>query len=265
MTSKATNAASTAGNRSVIFCAVQRTGSTMIVDDLANILGAPYFDTEFLYREGLERKRRRSWDDLWEATLAQSAIHGVVVNKVMFHYVPYISALMTGGKVTKRPPVYNFSPAQFDPFYAFFRNSIWVYIERRDLFAQAVSMYFAETTQLWEMTAGGAEKERAAQPRIPYDRVELMRYVKSFAAEAAGWQEFFTHYGVEPIRLTYEDAVTSYPAYLDGVIAAMGVTRVGPAPPRRLVKLGDTVNERYARTLRHQVLDHPILRAIVKP
>jgi hypothetical protein len=236
----------------------------MIVDDLANILGAPYFDAEFLYREGLARKRR-SWEELWEATCAQSAIHGLVVNKVMFHYVPYISTLMTGGAITKRPPVYDFSPAQFDPFYAFFRSSIWVYIERLDIFAQAVSMYFAEKTQLWEITEEEAGKERAAQPRIPYDRVELMRYVKSFAAEAAGWQKFFAHYGVEPIRLTYEDAVASYPAYLDAVMSAMGVTPVGPAPPRRLVKLGDTVNERYARTLRHQVLDHPILRAIVNP
>jgi LPS sulfotransferase NodH len=253
-----------AGERSIVVCAIQRTGSTVVIDDLANLAGDYPFDTEYLYRKTVLERDRESWDEIWQTVGKHCHIADFHVNKVMFHYTSYIATVMAGGTVTRKRPIYEFVPEQFDPFYTFFKDSIWVYIEREDIFAQAVSMYFAETIQLWEHRPAKMDKV-PERPRVPYDRPRLMQLVRSFAAECAGWEKFFAHYGIDPIRIRYEDTVSDYPGYLNELAAAMKLTPVQPAPPRRMLKVGDATNERFARTLRGDVKNHPILRSILNP
>ncbi len=254
----------TAGKRSIVFCASQRTGSTLIADDLSNLCGGGPLNSELLYVELLRSEISQSWQGVWKSVLKSNRVRGFVINKVMFHYVPYISTAILGGKITKRPPIYAFSPEQFGPFFEFFRDSIWIYVQRRDIFSQAVSMYFAEMTDRWEVRPWKTEDQRRPAPHLPYDRTRLMQYVRAFALENTEWQKFFVHYGIEPVRVAYEDAVENYPAYLDEVMMKMQLTR-SRVRPRRLVKLGDATNDRFARSLRRDVFDHPILRSIVTP
>lgn len=252
-----------AGKRSIVFCATQRTGSAVITDDLSNVCGAESFNSEMLYGELLRGDVRLPWDEVWKIAKARCKVRGYTVSKVMFHYVPYLATVIAGGTLDKTPPIYKFSPARCDAFHEFFRDSLWVHIHRQDIFSQAVSMYFAQMTKRWEIRPWREEDTAPREiPWIPYDRPRLMRLVHAFALENAGWESFFTHYGIEPVRVEYEDALGNYPTYLDEVLARMRVKQA-KAPPRRMIKLGDATNLRYANALRRDVLDHPILRSMV--
>jgi LPS sulfotransferase NodH len=251
-----------AGNRSIVFCATQRTGSAVITDDLSNLCGGRPFNSEFLYGQLVRGEKHPPWESVWKTAARRCRVKGYVVSKVMFHYLPYLATAISGRTVSKTPPIYTFAPERCDAFYEFFRESTWVHIRRRDIFSQAVSMYFAEMTKLWEIRPWRMEQVPREAPWVPYDRTRLMRYVRAFATENAGWREFFTHYGIVPIQVDYEDAIDNYPAYLDPVLATMGVKRT-KVPERRMIKLGNATNARYANALRRDVMDHPILRSMV--
>jgi LPS sulfotransferase NodH len=242
--------------RYLILCATQRTGSTMMLDDLLNVAGRWGADGEILRNALFTTNVAKAypvpdWAAAWSLARSKNRVQHVIVLKVMFHYVAYLDAAIRGALPARRPPVPDFTPERFDAFHEFFRDAIWVSIERRDVFAQAVSMYLAEATQLWEIKAASPPQPGAMRPP-PYDRERLEVYLRAFTRERAQWPQFFAHYGITPLRLTYEDAVDNYPRYLDEVFAATSLKRAPTVPERRFVKVGSVINEQYARRLRDE-------------
>ncbi len=229
----------------------------MMLDDLLNIAGRWGADGEILRNALLITDPSRSypvlnWDAAWDIAREKNKVQDFIVLKVMFHYTPYLSAAIRGELPARHPPIPTFKPELFDAFHNFFQDAIWVWVERRDVFAQAVSMYLAETTKLWEIRRDNAPPTLEARPHPPYDREKLLGYLRQFVAERAQWPHFFDHYKVSPLRLTYENAVDNYPGYLDEVFAATGLGRAGKISERRLVKVGDATNDYYAKLLREE-------------
>ena len=246
----------------ITLCASQRTGSTMVFDDLRHLTGHPPCDSERLYRRIVAEKTAEPWETVWADVCEYSNTAGFVVNKFMFHYTPQISSFIAGKPVTKAEKFLEFKPELFYDFYQFFRDSIWVYIERRDVFAQAVSMYCAEVTSLWEVYAGAPARTPLLRAEVAYDGVRLRKYLRQFLAERAQWQRFFDHYRIVPLRIAYEDAAARYPAYLDELLARAGVQVRPPVPERRLIKVGTGLNTAYADTLRAEVLAELYAKAL---
>jgi len=236
--------------RYVVFCATQRTGSTLIYDDIRNLMGYPITDSERLYIEVIRGRSTKPWVEIIEGLRADNSVHDLVMAKVMFHYTPYLSAAIAGLAIGETPPIYRFESAEFDPFYNFFRDAIWVYIGRNDVYSQAVSMYFAETTDVWHRWEISAETDSAFTPRGAYDRARMLRYLENLMTERDCWQLFFNCYGITPIRLSYEDAISGYPAYLDEFLSVAGLSPQSPPPSRRMAKVGDAMNAEFARLLR---------------
>jgi LPS sulfotransferase NodH len=237
-------------DRYVIFCATQRTGSTLIFDDVRNLMGCPVTASELLYLEVFRRQPAKPWAAIIEHLRRENRVQDLVMAKVMFHYTPYLSAAIDGIAIEDRPPVYRFEPELFDSFRNFFRDAIWVHISRQDVYAQAVSIYFAEATNLWHQWKAGAEVVAAGTERRTYDRTRLLRYLENLLIERACWQVFFEHYGISPLCLSYEDAVVSYPGYLNELLMVTGLRPIAPTPDRRMVKVGDATNTEFARLLR---------------
>jgi LPS sulfotransferase NodH len=234
----------TAG-RTIVFCATQRTGSTMMFDDLCRVMGEPYGLSEDLYDHIVKRKTRLSWPHLWADVSARNMVAGFACIKIMFHYTPKIAAFIAGTSVP-RGRCLAFQPALFDPFAAFFREAVWVHVTRQDVHAQAVSMYLAEATSHWHSYA--FEPPRA-EPEIPYDYPRLRRYFDDFVLEGAQWGHFFGHYGITPVVLDYAAAAADYPAYLAPLLATTGLKMRQPGAKRRMVKVGSTLQAEYAQRL----------------
>lgn len=234
----------------VIFCAIQRTGSALMVDDIWNLAGGQIPNGERLYGEILRELPGKPWPEAWTALRQHSRLQHLVMDKVMFHYTPHISSVIAGKVLTRKPPVFTFEPALFDAFHDFFRHALWVSIDRRDIYAQAVSIFFAEQTKIWEIRDAQQRRPEELTQAVVYDRERLVRHVRAFAAERAEWERFYAHYGITPLRLFYEDAVENYPHYLDAFFAGTGLNRISPPPGRRLHKVGDATNRQFSERLR---------------
>jgi LPS sulfotransferase NodH len=237
-----------------MLCATQRTGSTMVFDDLRNVLGQSRADGELLYATIVRDRTRRKWEEVWPEIRSASSVSGTAINKVMFHYVGYISAHISGIPVERRRPVLEFEPERFEHFHQFFRDAVWVNIERRDVFAQAVSMYLAEATNIWERLREAPDTPQQFSRVVPYDRTMLTGYLRNFLLERQSWQRFFGHFKIQPVQINYEDAVAGYPDYLSELLTRAGMRVQHPIPERRMLRLGDVRNEQFGRMLRDDVL-----------
>ena len=235
--------------RMVVFCATQRTGSAMVVDDFCNVLGAAPIDAERPYTT-IFRENAETWPQAWENVRRTNAFAGIVAVKFMFHYTPAISALIAGAPAASAPLTHTFEASKFDAFHAFFRDAVWVHVRRRDVCAQAVSMYFAETSGRWELRAPPSGASAGAGAEVPYARARLMQIAQGFLQERRQWPLFFAHYGVTPTDIVYEEASRDYPRYLDGLLASLGLQAPARPAARRLYKVGTSLYDEFARRLR---------------
>jgi LPS sulfotransferase NodH len=246
--------------RCLILCATQRSGSTMMLDDILNVAGRWPANGEILSDALLTTNAAsgypvRDWDTAWNLAREKNRLQNLIVLKVMFNYIAHLSTAIRGEQLpVPRRVISTFKPQDFDAFYNFFPNAVWVLVERRDLFAQAVSIHVAETINLWEIRRNSMPSSAEPRPRPPYDRLRLLGYLRKFITQREQWHRFFDHYKISPLRLTYEDAVDNYPGYLDEVFAVTGLVRAEKVSERRLVKVGDVTNEHYARLLRDDAL-----------
>ena len=238
--------------RKIVFCATQRTGSALVVDDFCNLLGGWPVDAEALYTDIFRVKSAVDWPELWRKTCASNRIGDFVVVKVMFHYAAYIADFMRGVALPRRPPLFSFDPKRLGNFYAFFQGATWVHIQRRDICAQAVSMYFAENTDLWERRSDPGSTAIAGTSYPPYDRVKLLDLARRLQLENAQWNRFFEHNRISPIHIFYEEAASDYPKYLDELVSKVGAKPKLLAPGRRMFKLGTERNTEYVERLRKE-------------
>jgi LPS sulfotransferase NodH len=243
--------------KSVIFCATQRTGSTLIVDDFLNVVGHKRVISEILYHKTMG-ETGGPWSKTWDEVSKANTVRGYFIGKVMFHYTPYISRYIEHGSTAGPHHCLRFIPELFDSFYNFFADAIWVYIDRRNVFAQAVSMYLAESTQIWEKLIAGL-RSRPPKPGVPADQVryeyeKIKPYLTGFLAEREQWQLFFRHYKITPIRISYEEAAQGYPQYLKELLDKTELQAVEAPRPRRMLKVGDQRNEEWAEFLRNDVI-----------
>jgi LPS sulfotransferase NodH len=225
----------------------------MVVDDFCNLAGYPPGPSEILYDRIILKQAAQGWDEVWAEARDVFPVEGYFVDKVMFHYLPKLSKFMSGGLITEARRGYQFSPEQVDHFHSFFLNAIWVYVERSDVFAQAVSMYLAEETNVWYRWSDRRYQD-ARHDLVKYDAPKLKSYLMGFVVERDNWQRFFRHYQITPLRIEYGDAVERYPGYLEELFAKAGLQMIGDLPKRRVLKTGDAINERYAKRLRHDIL-----------
>ena len=227
----------------------------MIFHDFRNIIGTPRPGfSEILYNRIIRGKTALPWSDVWTDICTVNGFQGYFMDKIMFHYTPLISAFIERDSIAGVQTSIKFQPELFDSFYKFFADAIWVYVDRRDVFAQAVSMYLAEATQIWERHRGAQEAASAPPFEVRYNSEKLLRYLRTFLAEREQWQLFFRHYKIKPIRISYEEAVPGYPHYLKELLDKTGIQMVETPAPRRLLKIGDEVNEKWAEYLRNDVI-----------
>ncbi|MGH9162065.1 MAG: Stf0 family sulfotransferase [Vicinamibacteraceae bacterium] len=79
----------------------------------------------------------------------------------------------------------------------------WVFLRRRDRFAQAVSAWLAQQSGRWL-----SERAReTAPPAIEYDFRGIQTFLETILVEEHLWEDYFARAGVQPISLWYEDLV----------------------------------------------------------
>lgn len=249
--------------KTIILCATQRCGSTMIVEDMraCGFLGQPreYF-IAWARRAGPDRDTagaaKPGPEPDWQARLAQirrkSSGGGPVGSvKVMARQLPGIEAALASFA----------APAPQGPFphvAAVFADAAWIYLTRRDAVAQAISREMARQTGINHATRHAADPHFAGNllkgyrsdynAAARYDYAAIRRQVASIALENALWHRFFAAHGIAPLRLEYEATATQGAGGIVRAVAdhaGIAVPAGLAVPERRMVKLSNALNAEW--------------------
>ncbi len=92
----------------------------------------------------------------------------------------------------------------------------YVYLIRRDLLGQAISLSLARQTDSY---AYGMPERREPV----YDREHILKCMDFIATGDARWRLFFAKNGISPLFITYEDLIKAPQEAVDRVAALMGI------------------------------------------
>jgi LPS sulfotransferase NodH len=235
---------------SYLICAVQRSGSSLLMEALRStgLGGNPeeYFLGPEEYTPSWENsawakangiRSRREYLDLVQRS--GTSPNGVFGCKIMWNYFYEIRQKLAG------LPEYETLPTH-TALQALFPNLHYLWILRRDKVGQAVSWARAAQTGIYAVTQG----ESPVEARPPqFDPVFIGNLHRLVIEGEKGWRAYFDEIGVQPYVVFYEDLVQAYEETARDILAWMGI----PVPNdlrfagRRLQKQSDRLNEEWVK------------------
>lgn len=123
-------------------------------------------------------------------------------------------------------------------FAAQFPDAAWLFLRRRDVYAQGISYWRAKVTNRWHAPAARGDEE----PQIAYDYAGIDACVRELAMQDQLWVEFFALAGIAPLTVWYEDFLADR-SLLDGYMAGFGLTVTETRSDMKI--LGDDLSGRY--------------------
>jgi LPS sulfotransferase NodH len=255
-----------------LVCATQRSGSTLLCEALKDtgVAGRPleFFEARpatgrppqpLDYLEGIDDPyvtgllagappppappysdlRGLSWDEHLERSLRDGrTANGVFAAKVMWNQLGDLADLSGGPDEPLALLQGLLAPTH------------WVWVRRRDVLRQAVSLWRALQTQTWR-DAGGPE------PTAVYSRAAIAHLTALLADQDAAWGAFFAEAGLRPLVLVYEDYARDVAGAVGAVLAHLGLDPVagGGDPPMR--RQSDGISDEWAEAYRRGIAVRP--------
>jgi len=175
--------------KNYVICFTERSGSTMLRSLLqqTGVLGNPqeYINPRGPVQHFLTRYPGTDihsyFDSLRRNTSTPNGVFGIKTN--YYDFKPILDRGLIG-KLLK--------PVKF------------IYLERRDVILQAISSFIARGSGKWHSTHKVEKKE------VVYNEKKILQLVDRILEERLAWKKFFTLYGINPLRISYED-LASYP------------------------------------------------------
>ncbi len=228
----------------IVLCATQRCGSTMVVEDMRNteVLGNP----EEWFIPWVEDKPNRDYDQELESIRRRATgKNGVLSIKIMANQIFSINSRMSKGKVEGESRPFSF-------FHSEFQDANWVWIQRRDIVAQAVSREIARQTGINHATRGEehfagrllAGYKDSYNESVQYQYGRILGECLSITLENLTWRRFFSDFHIEPLTIFYEDiCLDESMRYLDSIAARSDIEIQGAKKSRKLVRLSNSKNQ----------------------
>ncbi|MEO7221725.1 MAG: Stf0 family sulfotransferase [Devosia sp.] len=234
--------------RALIICATPRSGTTLLCDLLAEtgVTGRP---NAFYRRESVPDFARRlgveDGPDFERRYLAAITAEGrgttnLFSMRVMWPSLPEISEKLSVLFPTEATDAARIASAFGTPLYLF--------VERKDKVAQAISRVKAEQSGLWHRDADGSVREQGSEYRTPvYDAAAIEAFIAETTAHEAEWRGWFARESIVPMELTYEGLSADPTATVATLLRALGrdpaiASRISP----RTAKLADAQSRVWA-------------------
>jgi LPS sulfotransferase NodH len=227
-----------------LICSSPRTGSTLLSAAFRQS-GVAGYPTEYLHADAISTFRRRFpdrrlsvWDYLDFLESTRQTANGVFGFKAHFeHVVAQFSEDDERTKFLRR----------FDRI---------ILVSRRDVLAQAISLYRANSTRVWNV-GGAAEQQDALAKAVEFNPDEMYHYLVKVLEQEEGWNQLLRSVDVpihelefETITSRYRDTLASCALFLD--IREL-VEKVDDGPLLR--QLSDHQNVAWARQYLRYLLE----------
>jgi LPS sulfotransferase NodH len=105
----------------------------------------------------------------------------------------------------------------------------FIHLTRRDLAAQAVSLYRAVHTGVFHTNIEHAPEKIAALARLPYDFAAIDEWRRHIEVQEQGWREYFSQHSIFPLSLSYEDVQADIRALVRRIACYLGRPRAAEA------------------------------------
>jgi len=141
----------------------------------------------------------------------------------------------------------NFTRAMAEP--QAFTKLRFVYLYRRDLPQQAVSLYLATESNVFHTNIAHTEDELGKLQRLEYNYAAIDKWHEHILRQERGWKNYFDENGINPLSISYEDIVDDLPCVLRRFARHVGVqpkNAVVPAEQSIFKKIGDARNYEWA-------------------
>jgi LPS sulfotransferase NodH len=212
---------------SILICSTPRSGS-MLLSDLfrqTQLLGVPmeYLNEDYV-RQWSSRSDYAEKEESIGNYLSDVVRHRTTPNGVFglkLHYFQMVQAWQQG----------KFSIVDY-----FGREkTLWVHLSRRDLTAQAVSLFRAMQTNHWLSTDSEDQSQISEashavisdRPGNHYSYPDIFALHQFLEREARGWSNFFRARDIEPIKIAYEDLASNRASEIVEGVLSIAQTRFG--------------------------------------
>ncbi len=81
----------------------------------------------------------------------------------------------------------------------------YIYLTRRDLTAQAISLYRATSSGVFHTNVEHSREQLSRLEALPYDYDKILYWKHHIENQEVGWRSFFDESGIFPLSITYED------------------------------------------------------------
>ncbi len=110
-----------------------------------------------------------------------------------------------------------------------FKNFKFVYLYRRDIYSQAVSLYKATESKIFHTNIQHSEESLGKLRKLEYSFELIQKWHQRIARGEEGWTNFFLANDITPLCITYEDISSNINIVMERVAVHLGI-------PRRMVK-----------------------------
>ena len=126
----------------------------------------------------------------------------------------------------------------------------YIYVTRRDLAAQAVSLYKATASDIFHSVQSPDESSLIKLNNLEYDYAQIKFWYEHISAQENGWQQYFYEAGIFPLCIYYEDIEVDILMVLKRIASYVGIRPdnvIMPKNPSPYIKISDERNNLWAR------------------
>lgn len=127
---------------------------------------------------------------------------------------------------------------QSSAFAAQFPDAAWLWLRRRDVYAQGISYWRAKVSGRWHALSASDD----AEPEIPYDFAAIDLCVRDLVLQDRLWKDFFALAGIVPLTVWYEEFLADR-TLLDGYMRHFGLVLHETESDMKI--LGDALSRHY--------------------
>ena len=226
-----------------LVCATHRSGSNLLCQALwhTDLCGRPqeFFSPTRAEKNAAEHGLSADPASDYAAYIselieARSTENGVFGGKIMWvHVAPLVETLGREGETTA------------ETLGRIFPNLRYLWVRRDHKLRQAISMWKAKQTKIYNSLQEG---QRESPPEPPqFDFEEIRKQKQRFESDDESWAQFFAESGIEPVEVHYEEFAKDHEAGVLSILDAFGieVPEGFQQKPITYKKLADSTNEEW--------------------
>lgn len=132
-----------------------------------------------------------------------------------------------------------------------------LYLDRRNIAAQAVSHWRAEVTDIWHVRPGTAPPKPDLQALAQqFDITRIARIIQNLEREKQGWEGWFAAQGITPLRLEYRQLETDMRAAVRRIASALNLAlHPDRVTGKRTERLADALNAAWVERVQKHLFN----------